>query len=453
MNYKEKITGYEFILSETQFITSQGKEFFLSENYSCEELNIQYENQEIFLNFVRKNPEKTDSLKNYLMYIKNIKNTTEKIYYSHMLDDTELFEIKEFCYYSGKIRELIYDEMKFISPHNLEDVYKLLDPDGNGINTFYIFDSYDQELSEIRKQIRKKPDDENLKLKETEKENEIREKITKKLKTEYLNIAESFSKISYIDVLQAKAFLALKYELTKPVFSQNSDIIDIKKFFNPEIKDNLEKSGKKYQKTDICIKKGVTLFTGANMTGKTVVLKTLYLIDKMIKKAFFVPAGKCIFPFFENSFLITGDEQNYLKGLSSFAAEMKEINEILKHKAEEKNLILLDEIGRTTNPTEGKAIVHAVASLLNESDSFSLITTHFDAENIKEFAKITVKGIKEDAENTENIENIIDYSIIKDNGLTDKKQAVKIMKIMNLDKNLIEYTVNYLKGGKNNYEQ
>jgi dsDNA-specific endonuclease/ATPase MutS2 len=76
-----------------------------------------------------------------------------------------------------------------------------------------------------------------------------------------------------------------------------------------------------------------------------------------------------------------GDEQSVEKGLSSFAAEMKNIDAVIKASRENRKLLaLIDEPARTTNPTEGAALVTALLRVLADKDMSLVMTTHYDIE-------------------------------------------------------------------------
>ncbi|WP_240739623.1 MutS-related protein [Marinitoga lauensis] len=229
-------------------------------------------------------------------------------------------------------------------------------------------------------------------MKETELEEKIREKLTQKLKEYIDNLEQALKDIAELDFVLAKAKQAIDYEFSKP---EISDYISYKELFNPVIKDRLEKENKQYQPIDINLFKGVTLITGANMTGKTVILRTLALSQYLFQYGFYIPAKKAQLKILNKIFLVSGDYQSTLNGLSSYAAEMIKLNEILKYlKNNDNALILLDELARNTNPHEGKLIVKAVIEILNGMNSISLITTHFNNVADENIRKLRIKGIK-----------------------------------------------------------
>jgi DNA mismatch repair ATPase MutS len=223
--------------------------------------------------------------------------------------------------------------------------------------------------------------------------------------------------------------------------------------FNPEIKNNLEKENEEYQKIDFLCEEGVTLITGANMTGKTVILKTLALIQNMMQYGFYVPAEYASLPITDEIFMLSGDLQSIQSGLSSFAAEILFVNKIYKHsKTNKKSLILMDELARNTNPHEGKAIVKAMISLLKNKNSFSIITSHYEGVNSyeKNIKNYRVKGLKKD-KTTEitgsykHIAKFIDYSLVEfKQGEKIPEEALTIAKILDIDEDIIKKAKYYL---------
>lgn len=122
--------------------------------------------------------------------------------------------------------------------------------------------------------------------------------------------------------------------------------------------------------------KRVLIITGPNTGGKTVSLKTFALLSLLNQSGFPVPASDGTrLPVFNSLFADIGDEQSIDQSLSTFSAHMKNIAAAVKH-ADEKSLVLLDELGSGTDPQEGGAVGMAVLDQLIERKSFVLVTTH-----------------------------------------------------------------------------
>ncbi len=123
----------------------------------------------------------------------------------------------------------------------------------------------------------------------------------------------------------------------------------------------------------------VVAITGPNTGGKTVTLKTLGLAALMAKAGMFVPAREPVeLPWFEQVLTDIGDEQSLEQSLSTFSGHIRRIGRILDALTESANsLVLLDEVGAGTDPSEGSALAIALLQTLADRAVLSIATTHF----------------------------------------------------------------------------
>jgi DNA mismatch repair protein MutS2 len=129
------------------------------------------------------------------------------------------------------------------------------------------------------------------------------------------------------------------------------------------------------------------IITGPNAGGKTVALKTVGLLSLMLNCGLHIPASPdSTFPFFKEIFIDIGDEQSIENDLSSFSSHLLNLKGILEE-ASSQSLVLIDEIGAGTDPTEGGALAAAVLSSLAAKRSLTIATTHHGA--LKAFAHET----------------------------------------------------------------
>ena len=118
------------------------------------------------------------------------------------------------------------------------------------------------------------------------------------------------------------------------------------------------------------------VITGPNTGGKTVALKTLGLMVMLGQSGIPVPAASMRSCVFDAVFSDIGDESSIEQSLSTFSAHIKNIREITR-KADERCLVLIDELGAGTDPTEGGALGAAILDYLLDRKIMTVVTTHF----------------------------------------------------------------------------
>ncbi|MGL4672166.1 MutS-related protein [Cetobacterium sp.] len=438
--------GFDYILENLDIASKLGKKMINKVEFSKDRdaLEKEFDNIESVINLLEKNESFYPILKRKLSAVKDIENIVDRVQNGYVLDDIELFEIKSFSMASQEIYTLLHENYEHLSPLDLDKIIDILDPDRVRIKSFHIYNSYSIELAEIREVIKHNKDEE-LYFKELEIEDRVREVITKKILERVDSLKNCTVKLGYLDFILAKANQVQKLKLVRPSFSRATEI---KKMFHPKVLEILEKKGKTYQEIDISISEGVTLITGANMSGKTLTLKSLGLIQMMSQSGFYVPAQSAKIKLVDSISLSIGDLQSVEEGLSSFAGEMLEIDSIVKKvKNGIRPLVLIDELARTTNPTEGRALSKSVIKILNKYNVEAVITTHYD-EIEDDVLKLRVVGIKKDELkkpiNHKNIEEYIDYSFIKIDKDDVPKEALVIAELLGIDDEIIKNAYSYL---------
>ena len=227
---------------------------------------------------------------------------------------------------------------------------------------------------------------------------------------------------------------------------ENNPIVNLIGFSHPLlIWENKKKEAPKPVSIDFHINRNtkVVAITGPNTGGKTVALKGLGIALLMARSGLFIPSIKNpIIPFCPNIFVDIGDDQSLEGNLSTFSGHILRIRNILESLNNKNGLsvVLLDEIGSGTDPSEGTALAIALLKEFATLSDITLATTHYG----------DIKALKYSDNRFENVSVAFDEESLKPRytlnwGIPGRSNALSISKRIGIDERILNEAANYLK--------
>lgn len=267
-----------------------------------------------------------------------------------------------------------------------------------------------------------------LKLKEKAEVDRILAELSREVYSNIKIIKNNSNIIYELDFIFGKGKYASSIDAIKPAINEEG-IIDIIDGRHPLIKRD------EVVANSIYLGKEFTslIITGPNTGGKTVTLKTLGILQIMALSGILIPArANSIVGYFKEIFADIGDEQSIEQSLSTFSSHMTNIVKIMD-KADKNSLVLFDELGAGTDPTEGAALAVSILEELKNRKCKILATTHYS--EIKAYALKTV--------NVENASVEFDVETLRPTyklliGVPGKSNAFEISKRLGLQDYIIK---------------
>jgi DNA mismatch repair protein MutS2 len=189
------------------------------------------------------------------------------------------------------------------------------------------------------------------------------------------SLVEGARVLAVVDSLQARARFARDYNCVRPTIAP--ELLRLEAARHPLLEKRLRATGGGIVPLtlELTAAERQLIISGPNTGGKTVTLKTVALLAMMAQAGLPVPAAAASFPAFTAFLADIGDAQSIEAALSTFSAHITNLDR-LSRLAGAHALVLLDELGSSTDPEEGSALAVAIASYFLEAGAWSLISTH-----------------------------------------------------------------------------
>lgn len=240
-------------------------------------------------------------------------------------------------------------------------------------------------------------------------------------------LLHSLDKITEIDVICAKAYLAQEQHAVRPQLVENGGL-KIEKGRHPL----LDKEVVVPIDVELGEKFNVLMITGPNTGGKTVALKAVGLFAMMSQAGLFIPANNAYLPVFRAIYADIGDEQSIEQSLSTFSGHMNNLISIL-HEVQSGDLVLIDEICAGTDPNEGAALAMGILEHLHKNSVLTMVTTHYS--ELKTFA-YSHEGMENASVEFDSVTLRPLYRLLM--GVPGSSNAFSISNRLGLDRGIIE---------------
>jgi DNA mismatch repair ATPase MutS len=285
-------------------------------------------------------------------------------------------------------------------------------------------------------------------------EAEIRKNLTREVSNSLKDLIDSQKKIGEFDWNLAKANFAISFGCSIPKVTTEKEY-HLPQARNLPIAWELEAKSFAYQPVSMTIENQLNVLTGANMAGKTTLLKMLGQIQFLAAFAIPVPTENARLPLVDFIFFSGLYEERM--DLSSFGTEIVMLQE--KMKKDGFGLFLIDEFARGTNPAEGEAISKAILEEFSKKNCVTIFSTHFHAPttvlttNHYQIVGLTEKDIslikketkKDLSERLKQLHQFMNYDVIKVSPQTEPpRAALLVAELLGVDEHIIKKAYQFL---------
>ncbi len=277
---------------------------------------------------------------------------------------------------------------------------------------------------------------------EKREEDAVLRRLTDLVRNHLEEIRETLAALAEVDGLQAKVRFALGFKAREPIWRSRPGV-DLRAARHPLLLQRQKENPQNPAVVPIDLKltpeQRFLIISGANAGGKTVALKTLGLLTLMVQSGIPIPVAEgSEFHPFDQVFADIGDPQDLSQDLSTFSAHLKRALEMLAN-LPERALVLLDELGTATDPTEGGALALALLQAFCNRGAYGAATTHIPL----------IKGFAQRQPGFANVAVIFDEETRKPTyrlayGVAGASNALKIARELGLSPEILEQAEGYL---------
>ena len=254
--------------------------------------------------------------------------------------------------------------------------------------------------------------------------------------------------LAELDLVLAKAQFARDYDCCLPEFGTER-VMEFKNARHPLLEKSFRSQGKK--SVPMSFKLGapatVMVISGPNSGGKTVILKTVGLAALMAQAGVPVPAEKVRLPVFRQVRVDIGDQQSIEQSLSTFSGHVANIQAMISD-ADARDLILLDEIGSSTDAAEGAALAIAILDYFRKAGALTLVTTHHT--RLKAYAAETPQAVNAGMEFDEETLRPTYHLLM---GIPGKSSGIDISARLGLEASVVEQARGLISAGETDVAQ
>ncbi|MEG1646863.1 MAG: endonuclease MutS2, partial [Clostridia bacterium] len=255
-------------------------------------------------------------------------------------------------------------------------------------------------------------------------------------------LLQNYQIMTELDVIFCKAKFARAYKCVEPILNKKG-YVKIVNGRHPLINKDVVVPVSLY----FGDKFSILLITGPNTGGKTVTLKLAGLFSLLAQTGMFLPASEVEIAVFDSVFCDIGDEQSIEQCLSTFSSHISNLVNITNN-INDKSLVLLDEVGAGTDPTEGSALAISVVEFILKSKAKAVITTHYNELKEYSFSNEQIENASMDF-NPKTFAPTYKLLI----GIAGSSNAIQIASKLGLNNSIIERAKSFISQEKLTFEQ